>query len=78
MKPMDLFGKALYDYHKWKYKWPFNLIDKKWNKYELDISEYFRKIDNINELEKELFKNINWKSILDIGCWTAFYFPLFW
>jgi SAM-dependent methyltransferase len=77
MEAMDLFWIALYDFHKWKYKWQFNLIDQKWNKFELDISEYFRDINNLNELEKELFKNLKWKNILDIGCWTAFYFPLF-
>jgi SAM-dependent methyltransferase len=76
MDSMDLFWKALYDFHKWNKKWPFNLVDKNWNKFKLDLWEYFRDINNINELEKELFSNVEWADVLDIWCWTAFYFPL--
>jgi len=73
---MDLFWEALYDYYKWKLKWSFNLIDKKWNKFELDLWIYFRDINNLDELEKTLFNNIKSENLLDIWCWTAFYFPL--
>ena len=76
MESMDLFWEALYDYYKWKLKWSFNLIDKKWNKFELDLWIYFRDINNLDELEKTLFNNIKSENLLDIWCWTAFYFPL--
>jgi len=76
MKSMDLFWEALYDYHKWIQKWPFYLVNKQWNKFELDLWLYFRNIKDINELEKKLFNNVKWKNILDVGCGTAFYFPL--
>ena len=76
MKSMDLFWEALYDYHKWKQKWAFNLVDNNWNRFELNLSEYFRDINDVNDLEKTLFNNSKWKNILDVWCGTAFYFPL--
>jgi len=76
MQSMDLFWEALYDYHKWKQKWAFYLVDNNWNKFELDLSKYFRNINEINDLEKILFNNLKWDNILDIWCGTAFYFPL--
>lgn len=76
MESMDLFWEALYDFHKWAQKWKFFLVDWKWNKFELNLWEYFRSINEITDIEKILFNNINWWDVLDIWCWTAFYFPL--
>lgn len=75
---MDLFWKALYDYHKWNQKWPFYLIDKNWNKFEQDLTWYFRNEEEINEnlIERTLFQNISWESLLDIWCATAYYFSI--
>lgn len=76
MESMDLFWEALYDYYKWNKKWNFYLVNKNWDKFELDLWVYFRDIKNIDELERELLKNVVWENVLDIWCWTAFYFPL--
>lgn len=76
MESMDLFWEALYDYYEWNQKWDFYLVGKNWEKFKLDLWFYFRDIESINELEKELFKNVVWENVLDVWCWTAFYFPL--
>nr|MDD3720504.1 class I SAM-dependent methyltransferase [Candidatus Gracilibacteria bacterium] len=76
MESMDLFGEALYDFHKGAQKGKFFLVDGKGNKFELNLGEYFRSINEITDIEKILFNNINGGDVLDIGCGTAFYFPL--
>ena len=76
MKSMDLFWEALYDYHKWKQKSPFYLIDKDWEKYEQDLLSYFREWEWFNDIEKMLFNNLKWENLLDIWSATAYYFPI--
>lgn len=75
---MELFGKAVYDYYKWEQKTAFYLVDMEWNEFEQDLSWYFRKnLDEFDSIEKTLFDNISWDYILDIGCATWYYFPIF-
>ena len=76
MQSMDLFWEALYDYHKWNQKTPFCLIDKNWDKWEQDLSKYFRDDDWFDTIEKILFDNVVWNNLLDIWCATAYYFPI--
>ncbi|MDD3646846.1 MAG: methyltransferase domain-containing protein [Candidatus Gracilibacteria bacterium] len=76
MKSMDLFGEALYDYYKGKQKTPFCLIDKNGEKFEQDLSWYFRNNEGFDSIEKALFDNIKGNNLLDIGCATAYYFPI--
>lgn len=75
MKSMDLFWKALKDYYNNNSNKKFYLIDKNWNKFENDISRYFRDdIERFDTIEKTLFQNTKW-NILDIWSATGYYFP---
>jgi SAM-dependent methyltransferase len=78
MQSMDLFWHALYDYYKWKQKWPFHLVNQEWEKFEQDLSWYFRSEKEINKdlIDRILFENVSWKKLLDIWCATAYYFPI--
>lgn len=76
MKSMDLFWEALYDYHKLKQKTPFCLVDKNGEKFEQDLSMYFRTKEWFDEIEKTLFDNVSWNNLLDVWCASAYYFPI--
>ena len=76
MQSMDLFWEALYDNRKWKQKTSFFLVDKNGEKYEQELSWYFRDYKWFDDIELTLFDNIEWENLLDIWCATAYYFPI--
>jgi len=77
MKSMDVFWIALSDYYKWEQKWDLKLISIDWkNEFVINLYDYFRNIKTeLLKVEKKLFEYVSWET-LDIGCGTAFYFPI--
>jgi hypothetical protein len=73
-KSMDLFGEALYDRFNGTHE-PF-LMDFYGNVAEHHLERYFRTVDQLSKIEKRII-NECYGDILDVGCGTANYFPLF-
>lgn len=76
MKAMDIFGEAMYDYHKWCLDGEMQIIMEDWTRYIDWVNWYFRDYDKFDSIEKTLFDNISWNSLLDIWCATWYYFPI--
>lgn len=75
MKAMDVFWEAMYDYHKWQLVWEMELIMEDGTRYIDGVNWYFRNYDQLDSIEKTLFENISWETLLDIWCATWYYFP---
>lgn len=75
MQAMELFGEAMYDYHKWNLIWEMEIVMEDWTRYIDWVKWYFRDYKDFDSIEKTLFNNISWKSLLDIWCATWYYFP---
>lgn len=75
MKSMDVFWEALYDYHKWELVWEMEIVMEDGTRYTDGTDWYFRTYDKFDSIEKTLFENISWETLLDIWCATWYYFP---
>ena len=75
MKSMDVFWEALYDYHKWELVWEMEIVMEDGTRYIDWTDWYFRTYEQFDLIEKTLFENISWESLLDIWCATWYYFP---
>jgi SAM-dependent methyltransferase len=74
-KAMDLFGQAVSDYkHDKNVK--FYFLDDDNTEFEHDLSRYVRTHNQLSKLEQKLASLARGR-VLDIGCGTANYFPVF-
>ena len=51
------------------------IIMENQEKHSDKASWYFRKYEDFDSIEKALFENISWNSLLDIWCASWYYFP---
>ncbi|MDD5769741.1 MAG: methyltransferase domain-containing protein [Candidatus Gracilibacteria bacterium] len=75
MQAMELFGEAMYDYHKGNLIGEMEIVMEDGTRYIDGVKWYFRDYKDFDSIEKTLFNNISGKSLLDIGCATGYYFP---
>ncbi len=70
---MNVFGRALYGYHKGD-RDRFYFIDQKGKKYPWDLKRYFRNYRQLSGLEKRII-SLSYGNILDVGCGPGYYIP---